>query len=255
LEYFVLCLPLLLLASLPRREALQASAAVLLGALLIWGPWTVRNYTSLGTSGDDQQLRYALHIGSYPDFMYQDDPQSYMIPYDYDANFLREDATLSGALTAVGRQFRSHPAKEIYWFLIGKQLHLWSWGPERDTDNVFMYPTMFSPYRHSPPFLITHALMAGLQPVLVLLTWLGCIYSFTAAARRRYSGSVLLSFRAMSLLFLYMSVILTLSPPYVRYSLPLLPVVYMIAAMFGTTVYTYVQAARRRSAVPAGPGG
>lgn len=247
LEYFIPCVIILMLLGLPRPRAWKASAMLLLGALLVWGPWVGRNYADLGTSGDDLQLRYALHQGMYPDMMYQDDPRSYAFPYNFDPNFLKDNISVKSVLTAIWHQFEQDPAKELYWYAIGKPLHLWSWDTEWGQGDVFTYPTLLSPYEYKPLFLVTHALMRGLQWPLVILAFFGCIYVFLPTARRRFDGPALLSLRAISLLFFNVTGVLLLSPPFVRYSIPLIPVVFVTAVVYSFVLYGHAQQIRKLS--------
>ncbi|HEV2110831.1 MAG TPA: glycosyltransferase family 39 protein [Gammaproteobacteria bacterium] len=195
LQYLILCLPIPLLAARPRRRSLNGAAMIILGALLVWGPWIGRNYVDFGASGEGAQLHDALYQG-------------------------------------------------------GKPLQLWSWDEDQGTHDIFIYPTLLSPYNnHRFLFLTTHAFMRGLQWPLLVLALLGCIYVFLPSAGGRFEEPALLPLRMMSMLFLYENCLLALGPPFMRYSIPLLPVVFIMGLIYLQIVYAYAVDLRQRSRV------
>lgn len=231
LEYFLPFLALLAWTRWPAKQALKGSVLLAIGFVLMWGPWVARNYATLGKAGDNHLLIATLHQGVYPDLMYKDMPQSLGVPYRFDPDYKRTDATLDSALAEVLRFWREDPARELAWYLVGKPIQLWSWdmvasGPHAD---VFIYKTRISPYHSNPFFLATHALMRGLHWPLVVLAFALSLFVLLPKAARCWPSSTLFLLRAMSVLLLYNTAVLMLGAPFPRYSTPFLPIVFCMA--------------------------
>jgi 4-amino-4-deoxy-L-arabinose transferase-like glycosyltransferase len=230
-ELFPMLLIFLLCIGQPRLKAAKGAIAIVLGFLLIWGPWLIRNHVSMGHSGDSTVLVSTLHQGMYPGMMYQNDPHSLGVAYDFDPNFKSQNQSISTAGHAILQQFAQHPVQELYWYVIGKPVMLWSWSIIAGAGDIFIYPTYNSPYSTSTLFLLTHALMHGLHWLLVILALIGCIMVWLPYANRRLGETQKLVARITSLLLLYNTAVLMVLSPYVRYSIPFLPFEFGMALL------------------------
>ncbi|HEY1772585.1 MAG TPA: glycosyltransferase family 39 protein [Gammaproteobacteria bacterium] len=245
LELFPLVLAGLLFMSYPRREALKGSAALVLGFILVLTPWTVRNYISTGRSGDSSIMLSTLSGGMYPDFEYEHDPASRGEPYRFDPRTAEINSSLGSVVKEIAHHFEEHPAEELKWYLVGKPLMLWSWDMFAGGNDTFIYPVVRSPYYSSPVYVVTHILMYNLHWPLVALAALGCLFVWLPALHRHLEPGPLLLARSCGLLLLYNTAILMVMAPYVRYSIPFLPLEYGMAAL---AVYLLVVEARRMAA-------
>lgn len=238
LEYFLPCLAVLLLLTYTRGKAWKACVVLLVGFVLIWGPWVVRNYITLGKAGDSHLMIATLHQGMYPDMMYNNMPASLAVPYRFDPDYKRDDATLGTTLTAMARQWREQPLTQLKWYLIGKPIQLWSWDMIANNANadVFIYPTQRSPYRTDPVYRVTHALMRGLHWILVLFGFLGSLYVLLPRSKNTFAPRPLFLLRSMSLLLIYNTALLMLGAPFPRYSTPFLPIMTGMAVVFASVL-------------------
>ena len=247
LEYFLPCLILLLFLSYTRSRALKGSAILFLGFLLIWAPWMARNYVVIGAGENNQLMMGTLHQGMYPGLMYNNDPRTLAYPYDFDPNYKKDNKNLTTVIQTVLRQFKKHPVQEVSWYLLGKPVMLWSWDMIAGAGDVFIYPTLKTPYSSNQAFRITHALMYGWHWPLVVAAFLMCILAWLPMTKRYFDDKQLFLLRAMSLLLFYNTGILVIGAPYPRYSIPFLPILYGMAMAFIFVAYHYLGEVRRQS--------
>ncbi|HET7174841.1 MAG TPA: hypothetical protein VFK21_02430 [Gammaproteobacteria bacterium] len=229
LEFFPLAVIFLLLTGYDRRTAFRGSAALLLGFVLAWTPWIARNYISLGKAGDSGNMAQTLAVGMYPDFEYEHNPRSNGEPGHLDPRFPEISRNLGAVVGEIAHRFRENPGEELRWYLIGKPVTLWSWHDVSGGPDVFTYPVFKTPYSNSWPFTSTHALMYDLHWILVLLAFFGCLVVWLPWARDWMTLEQLLLARLSSLLLLYNTAVLMVLAPFVRYSIPFLPVQYGMA--------------------------
>lgn len=229
MELFSLAVIFLLWLNHDHRTALRGAAVLLLGFFLAWGPWMARNYLVLGKTGDSGNMVQTLAIGMYPDFEYNHDPNSDGEPSRLDPRFPEISKSLGSALKEIAHQFRENPGEELRWYLVGKPVTLWSWNITAGGGDVFIYPVLRSPYSSAKPFQFTHALMQFLHWPLVILALIGCLLVWSPRARDCLVREPLLLTRLMSLLLLYNTAVLMVLAPFVRYSIPFLPIQYGMA--------------------------
>lgn len=228
-ELFPLAVIFLLCVSYDPRSALRGSALLLLGVCLAWAPWIARNHVSLGKSDDSSNMVQTMSVGIYPDFEYAHDPHSNGEPDRLDPRFADISKNLGSALDEIGRRIRENPREELRWYLIGKPMTLWSWHDVAGGPDVFTYPVFRTPYSSSPLFRFTHSMMYALHWPLVILALAGCLFVWLPWARELMGHEPLFLARLMSLLLLYNTGVLMVLAPFVRYSIPFLPILYGMA--------------------------
>ena len=199
LEYFLPCVIFVLFLSHTRPRAFKGSAVLVLGFLLMWGPWIVRNHISVKTS-DNQLMMGTLHQGMYPGLMYNNDPKTLGHPYHFDPHYKEDNKDIPSVIWAISRQFSEHPVQETAWYLFRKPMMLWSWSDLWGGGDVFIYPTPITPYFNNQVFRITHAFMYGWRWPLVIAALLACILAWLPLAKRYFDDNQLFLLRAMSLL-------------------------------------------------------
>ncbi len=251
LEFFPLALMLVLAVSYPRREALKGAAAVVLGFALVWSPWIARNYMSLGQANDSATMLETLAVGLYPDIEYNHDPASAGEPNRHDPRYAEIQTSVGSIAAEFIRRVRENPAEELGWYFVGKPVRMWSWEMTDDGGDAFIYPVAISPYTSSPVFMLTRGLMYSLHWVLVLLALAGCILVWLPAARRDLAPGPLMLARLLCTLLVYVTLVLIIMTPSVRYTLPFLPEQYGMAALgawLGLRQITRRRAAGRKTA-------
>lgn len=231
LEFFPPFLMLLLFTTYPRREAFKGSAVLLVGFLAVWMPWIVRNQVSVGKPGDSKVMIMTLTNGMYPDFEYDHDPNSLAVPYKYDPRSAEINDSLGSALREIGRRFREDTGEELRWYLVGKPQMLWSWDVIEGGGDSFIYAVLRTPYRWNPVFRATHAVSYLLHWPSVILAFLTSIYAWLPRAKRRLQDAPLVMARLAALLLFYNTALLMVLSPFVRYSIPFLPLVFGMAAL------------------------
>jgi 4-amino-4-deoxy-L-arabinose transferase-like glycosyltransferase len=247
-EFFPVALAFLLFTSQPRPKAVRGTTILVIGFMLAWTPWLVRNHISVGHSGDPTVLVSSLHQGMYPGMMYHDDPRSQGYAYYMDPSYAEDNRSLGTATQAILGQFTRHPLKEAYWYLIGKPALLWSWTLIAGPGDIFIYPTYLSPYSTGAPlFLFTHAIMYGLHWMLVIMALLASIAVWTRYALRYLNQPQIVAARMVSLLLFYNTAVLMALSPYVRYSIPFLPFEFGMAALAAYMIGNDVRILRARS--------
>lgn len=232
LQYFA---PFLLLAVVVIRTVPKAPAIALLAAFVLgMSPWWVRNLAVVGAASDSTLMASTLHHGSYPDLMFEGRPETYGYPYRYDPEAVNVGSSAANALRAIRKRFREKPLEMTTWYVFGKPRTFWQWNLTESIGDVFVYPTVDSPYFRLAHFQALHAGMRTIHVGLVVIGMAGVILIF-GLARRAHSefipaGRSVAAFVVASLL-LYMTALHAIGAPFPRYSVPLRPYLF-VAALF-----------------------
>jgi len=240
-EFFIAPLTLLVATRAPRYSRTRVCAGLLIGFLLIYGAWGLRNLATVGAWSDNSLQTKFLHHGIYPAFMYRDNPASYGLPYRFDPDAGRIEKDTSTVLTEVVRRFRDEPARHLQWFLIGKPVSFWSWTLVQGVEGIFVYPVARSPYRTNPVFTTTARAMLVLHWPLVVLALAGTLLCWLPSARRLMKDDQLFVTRSISLLLVYYTAVHMIGVPFPRYAVPLRPFLYGMATLACWMVYCSVR--------------
>ena len=182
-----------------------------------------------------------LHHGMYPDFMYEDVPESHGFPYRYDPRAEKIGRDLSSVLKEISDRFVQTPLRHMKWYLLDKPMTLWSWNIIQGSGDAFVYPVPSSPYFHNTFFRITHRLMYILHHPFVVLALFGCLMVWFPLARLDLTQESLLIARFCSLLLIYYTLIHMIGAPFPRYSVPLRPFLYGMALFTPFILFTSIQ--------------
>ena len=229
IQYFVVLMCFLSLFTFGIRKGGQAGAVLLAGFLLIFGPWMVRNLSTLGILADDQVKYYNLKYGLYPGLMYQDDPKTLGYPYKFDPHASEVKPQLESVLQEVKRRFATEPARHLKWYLYQKGIMYWSWRMVVGSGEHLIFPVTKSPYFDHPLFIATSEVMKFLHWPLVILGLLGTILIWVPRFNKEYSAEQLLFIRALSLLLIYFTAIHVVTFSLPRYAIPIRPLLYTMA--------------------------
>jgi 4-amino-4-deoxy-L-arabinose transferase-like glycosyltransferase len=229
LQYFPLLLSLSIYASAPNREGAKRAIALLLGFLLFIAPWFVRNLTTLHQLSDDTLKVAFLHHGIYPDFMYNNQKETYGYPYQFDSRSAEIGNSTETVLAEIVERFRKAPLEHAIWFFIKKPVAFWSWNIVQGQGDVFIYSVDRSPYYDDPLFVWSHRLMKLLHFPLMGLGTIGCVLVWLPAATRKIGPEVMPVLRFISLLLIYFTALHVVGAPFPRYSIPLRPFIYGMA--------------------------
>lgn len=240
MQYFLLPLSLYLWYQTGWRTAARDTAFLVLGMALVMTPWVVRNAVTLDRAGDNTLLIGTLHHGTYPDFMYNDDPRSFAIPYRFDPRTPEITKDIRSVLAEIKRRFDEDRSRTLHWYLIGKPRYLFDWDLiEGGVGDVFVYAVISTPYSYLPHFRLSHAVMKASHGVLVILGLLGVVLVWLPRSIVALSERAQFTARLVSVLILYYVGLHMIGAPYSRYSVPLRPFIYTMA--LATVFFAYHQ--------------
>jgi 4-amino-4-deoxy-L-arabinose transferase-like glycosyltransferase len=227
---FLPALFLLAALLLPALRAYRRGAALLLaGFLLAQAPWLLRNQLMPPGPPEPDLMISFLHHGSYPGFMYHDDPASYGYPYRFDPDNERITRDVPSVLADIAGHFREQPLTYANWYLVGKPGKFLSWGIINGFGDIYTYPPIRSPYLEDLRFaLIRYAALLMHWPLMLL----GLAGAFVAAWRPRAlgldaSGAVVA--RVLAAVVLYAVGLHMIGAPFPRYAIPFRPFFYLLA--------------------------
>jgi len=229
LQYFIVPSAGLLMWYGWRSGRLRLAVPLVLGFVLLFTPWQVRNVVQTGAMSDPTLATNALHHGMYPDFRYQDRPESTGFPYHFNPRNEEFSTSQPAVLAEIGRRFREEPARHLQWYLFGKPATLLSWNILAGMGEIFIYPVSASPFLHQPAYLAVLSVMKQLHWPLVILALCGTLLAWLPAWSRRLPEDNRFTLRLLSLLMLYFIALHMVGAPFPRYGIPLRPVIYGLA--------------------------
>jgi hypothetical protein len=214
-----------------------------LGIASTMGPWWARNLAQFGQLDDRSLAVNTLLHGMYPDFLWQDRPETLAMPYQFDPEAPAIGRSTGTVLSALAERAAADPARYLRWYLVGKPLSLVAWDEVRIGD-AFILSVSATPYFSHPVFLATHLVARLLHWPLMALALAGCVLAW-----RRHSPVVgaaqAAGLRVVSLLLLYVLAVHVAGAPYPRYSVPFRPELYLMACYAAAEAWAWL---RRRGA-------
>lgn len=227
-----------LLHSCRRRDGLRLGAYMLLGFILTLSPWLIRNVSVHSTSNDNSLMADFLHHGIYPEFMYENNPDTKPFPHRVDPRTPEIEGNARAILEEILTRCIDHPGLYLKWYLVGKPIAFWSWNTVQGWRDVFTYAVAETPYHDDELFKWTHTLMYGFHWPLVVLCLLGSLLAWNPRAMKSFDPRTASMARLLSCYILYFTVLHMIGAPFPRYAFPLRPL------QFGMAVFTVVLAYR-----------
>ena len=229
IQYFPLAMLLLFVWEYGWKRGLKYSGMLVLGFVVIFSPWIIRNERTLGAAGDTTLMINFLQHGMYPNFTFDNKKESYGFPYRFDPRSAEIGRDLPSVLHEIERRFREEPGRHLEWYLLGKPLTFWSWNIIAGMGDAFVYPVSRSPYFNVWCFQWTHLLMKVLHGPLVILALMASLVVWFPLSSTGLSKEKIFVARFSSLLLLYSTLLHMIGAPFPRYSVPLRPVMYGMA--------------------------
>jgi hypothetical protein len=229
IQYFPFAMLILLIGEYKWKRGLKYFWMLIMGFVLIFSPWVIRNEMTLGSADDKTLVINFLHHGMYPNFMFSGKPESYRFPYRYDPRSTEISQNIRTVLQEIKRRFWEEPEEHLRWYLFGKPVAFWSWNIVVGVGDVFVYSISQSPYFFVWYFQWSHLLMKILHGPLVILAMMGSIAAWLPLFSRGLSKEKAFTARFVSLLLLYFTSLHMIGAPFPRYSIPLRPFVYGMA--------------------------
>jgi 4-amino-4-deoxy-L-arabinose transferase-like glycosyltransferase len=233
------------LAILPRyREWLRPAAVMLACFMLVQAPWRLRNLTLPAGHVQPNMTAIFLNFGSYPGFMYENDPNTVGYPYRFDPEAEQSQQDVPHALAHIAQRFREQPLEMISWTLVGKPVSFLSWSnPDGDHD-ILIFPVTRNPYEDDRRL---HAIRSGMfwgHWPLMLLGMVGIVLLAFAPNRLLLDDRQQLAARVVGGVFVYALAFHMIGAPLPRYGIPFRPLLYPMAILVIWTIWT------RKSATP-----
>jgi 4-amino-4-deoxy-L-arabinose transferase-like glycosyltransferase len=225
--------PLLLLGTLllPAWRRWRRSAAIgTLAFVLAMAPWVVRNQRiPPGPPGENLMVNSIVH-GSYPGFMYEDDPRTRGFPYRFDPQVTAIQRDLGSALGHIARKAVAQPQRYAAWYLFGKPYYFLSLEDVQSFD-IQIYSLASSPWYDRAEFAAVAAASRALHwpMTMAALAALGLL-AFRArwlrlAEPQRVAASL------VAVVLGYAIAVHMAAAPFPRYGIPFRPLVYMLALL------------------------
>jgi 4-amino-4-deoxy-L-arabinose transferase-like glycosyltransferase len=200
-------------------------------AVLIILAWKIRNLVVVGSLSDPTLPISTLHHGMYPDFMFENKPESLGIPYRFDPRTPEITASLTSVLHEITARFEAAPWQYLQWYLIGKPVSLFSWSMIAGWGDIFVYPPLASPYFSSPLFSMTRTVMLHAHSVLM---GLGIVCTGCVLVRPQIlmlTNKQAMAAYVVAAMVTYFVLLHMVGAPFPRYGVPLRPIMYGLAAM------------------------
>lgn len=256
-------LPWLLLGAgvLFNRERWRAWLGFMLAFQLVMLPWLLRNLLATGASGDSMLLVAAIQAGAYPDFMYNQQPETLGMPYRFDPVLL-DYSSLRHALSVIAERASAAPGEYLRWYAFGKTAAFFNWdilpigsgdGRLLVSGDIYIYPTPVTPYANNPVFILTYLLSRLAYFPIVALALLAAVLAWVPRCARLW-GDRLPVMRVLSLCLLYVIGVHVIGFPLPRYAIPFQPLLYLLAVGLATGAWRrwrQGQAAKVEAAQPA----
>ncbi len=214
------------------------SCVLLLGYLVTIAPWNIRNMGI--TSGDSGKALASLKNGSYPGLMYNNDPRTRSIPHRADPHY-GKIKTLEEFLPILATKFSKNPGEYLFWYLFGKPLMFYSWNTVAGMGDIYVYPIAYSPYLDKQLFRITHALMKGAHPLIVIASLIMLVMVLSPAGRKWIPEHARIPLTLCTVVLLYFTLLHMVGTPLPRYAIPLRQIQLAMTTFMFSFVYSLVK--------------
>jgi len=221
-----------------RRGIAKRAGALMLGLALIWVPQqALMSAHSAGHPVEEVNSLWLLVAhGSFPDLEHEADFRKR--PPDFE----RLTTDFEYGSRRVLERMRDDPGRHLAWYLGGKALFMWRW------DNLYMgdvyqYPMRRKGFEESALLAAIHSGMRALHAPLHWIAFASLFLVGAAILRRRADAFTALAVPLIAVIAYHMA-LLTVLMPVPRYSIPLRPLVYVLAA--GAITAAVVRLQRRR---------
>lgn len=233
-------------ALLWRRTVRPRVALVLLVAsLALPAAWSVRNLQLPPAASSSGRALLNLVQGSWPEYhsayrlAVSGDPQGQQI-----MQAIGQESDLMLAAPAAGARHMAArmgvaPLHYLAWYL-SKPALLWGWSIRMGQGDIYVYPTVFSPYAENPVMRAMAAICQSINPLLMLLALAGLLLTM----RRSTPGAIGLP---VAVLAAYVTLVYSVLQAEPRYNIPFRGFECLLAAYAGWSLTFWVAKRRKLS--------
>ena len=225
--YLFLLIPFMMLSTW--KIKLSRVALLVLGFAILMSPWLLRNQLTFGFMVDPTLSVASFHHGMYPDMMYDGNPESLGVAYNFDPMAAELGKSSDTTIAELKRRASEEPWTYLRWYTVGKTVSVLSWSMIAAADATFVYVANNTPYFSAPFFYHSSYAMEQVHGLLMILALAATFVVWLPRRSLKVSEDSLLFLRATSLLVLYFLVMHSIGAPYPRYSVPMRPVLYGMA--------------------------
>lgn len=237
-------LALLLLGS--RRVGKSFGIALLLASMLPPLAWGVRNATL--ESSDTSTSRAAANLvqGSWPEYheayqlILRGDPRGEEIMDALNVETATWMSSPAHGVKAFAQRLASDPWKYIAWYT-SKPSVMWGWSIRVGQVDIYVYPTLHSPFEFVPVLRAFVSICSAVNPLLMVMAAYGC---FLVLWRHRKAENGALLVVALTL---YATVIYSILQAEPRYSIPFRGEEILLATFAAQTIWSRVAGLRLKS--------
>ncbi|MGR9072195.1 MAG: glycosyltransferase family 39 protein [Gammaproteobacteria bacterium] len=231
MTYFIVFFIVYLWFTFPKEKFIKFFPVVLMGFVLVQGPWAIRNASVPSPDNAMPQALKSMKSGSYPELMVKGDPSTRGMQHRADPNYIKIDS-YDGFFEDVMQKTLEEPGKYLSWYLFGKPKTYLSWDIIAGMGDVYVYQIRYSPFFNLPPYPSIHALMKFLHPGIVVAALAMAALTFLPAVRQISSDRSKIARRFLGVVCFYFILVHMAANPLPRYSIPLRPILYGLAAIF-----------------------
>lgn len=236
---------------LASRKICVALAA---GALLLPGAWAIRNSRIAAPMAGNSSLDRALlnlEQGSWTDFQSAwrdsvlgdaaDQATARAVLHSVDAEYGLLRASPMRGTKAILQRFSQHPLRYASWYLLEKPHLLWGWSIEIGQGDIYIFPTMHSPFQMRPAWIIWLVICRAINTLLMLLAlasvyfaWPRRLHITTGNAEADRSALT-----AVICLLFFVTLVYTALQAEPRYSIPFrsFEILLALTTLWGITSY------------------
>lgn len=236
MEYYCYFITLLLLWRF--RQNIKIFVPTLVGFLAVVLLWKIRNYFAIGSFSDPQLMINGLFHGSYPNFMYNDMPESYGFPYRFDPLINQYYEGVGKTLELIWQRVIVQPMQYLYWYLAGKQLFLWQWNIIAGYGDVFIYPIKRSPIIYQADLRFWHNFH---QAINVFIMTSGVLFSYFLVIKTMIKRLPLDTTFLLTSLVVYASLFHIIVAPFPRYGIPFKLLVIIVSVLFVKSFFMMIK--------------
>lgn len=238
MEYYVFFIMLLLFFQSPQfsRKILPAIVVFFVGIV----SWKIRNYIAIGSFSDPQLMINGLFHGSYPNFMYNGQPESYGFPYHFDPHAKEYYKGVGTTLQLIWARAVEQPDQYLSWYLLGKQLFLWQWDIVSGQGDVFIYPIKTSPFLYQKDLIFWHSIHKTLNDSVMII---GVVYSYYLVLINLIKKQTINATNIMASIVVYASLFHIIVAPFPRYGIPFKVFVFI---MFILAIKSFMYSIQKR---------
>lgn len=222
--------------------------ALMLSSLVLPAAWSIRN-VRLPSHDASSTGRALLNFvqGSWPEYhpawraaAIEGDPKAKQTlqAIQHEESVLQ--TSLGAGFSLIAHRFGARPLHYLAWYL-HKPFAFWGWSIQIGQGDVYVYPTLRSPFDDLLPFRLLASICEAINPVLMLLALGGCIVIF-----RRYQHAAPFA-SSVALLSLYVTTVYSILQSEPRYSIPFRGIEILLAIYACWQMTAWLRAARQQT--------